>query len=112
MIQPKKGSIKIITITGQLKQSVKINIQKILITINCFDCSKLNSEILLNNDENWIFENVSMVKDCAVFGVVLLQCDQSGRDLKVLRPMNQQRGEWNIYPYKQKEDVKIFNRLK
>lgn len=52
MIQPKKGSIKIITITGQLKQSVKINIQKILITINCFDCSKLNSEILLNNDEN------------------------------------------------------------
>lgn len=60
---------------------------------------------------NKIFENKSKVKDCAVFGVVFLQCDQSGRDLKVLRPMNQQRGERNIYPYKQKEDVKIFNRL-
>ena len=45
---------------------------------------------------------MSMVKDCAVFGVVFLQCDQSGRDLKVLRPMNQQRGERNIYPYKKR----------
>ena len=66
------------------------------------ECRDLVSEISLNNDENWIIENMSMVKDCAVFGVVFLQCDQSGRDLKVLRPMNQQRGERNIYPYKKR----------
>lgn len=41
--------------------------------------------IPINEDENWIFENISKVKDCAVFGVAFLQLQ---RVLKVLRPID------------------------